>query len=154
VPQSAVSNERVAVDAIVKAEQLMQRVVPENEPEWARFIDIPYVFGEIANCFRDLGRFEQVDRFAGESAQAARRQGRARRGALSHSALAISLLGRGEVEAAAVKGAFVIDLTASVNSSRCREAVRDLQRRLRPYSQKAEVVQFNTRARDTLGLAA
>jgi hypothetical protein len=40
--------------AVTKAEDTFQHVVPENEPEWARFIDIPYIFGEAAQSFRDL----------------------------------------------------------------------------------------------------
>lgn len=130
----------------------MQFVVPENESEWARFIDIPYVFGEAVHCFRDLGRTVEINRFASESVDAARRQGRARRGALSHAALAIGHLNQGDVEAAAAKGICVVDLAGSVNSSRCVEAVRDLQCRLRPYSRIPEVQQFNIHARDQLGL--
>ncbi|HET9253687.1 MAG TPA: hypothetical protein VFO16_00615 [Pseudonocardiaceae bacterium] len=34
------------------------------------------------------------------------------------------------------------------------EAVRDLQRRLRPYASVPEVQQFNAQARDVLGLVA
>lgn len=123
---------RASVNAVIKAERTMQFVVPENEPEWARFIDVPYVFGEAGNCFRDLRRSAEIDRFAGESAVVARQQGRARRGAFSHAVLAISLLNQGEVEASAAKGILVVDLAGSVNSSRCIEAVCDLQRRLRP----------------------
>jgi hypothetical protein len=41
-----------------------------------------------------------------------------------------------------------------VNSSRCIEAVRDLQLRLRSHAGVPEVEQFNVRARDVLGLAA
>jgi hypothetical protein len=40
----------------------------------------------------------------------------------------------------------VVDLAGSVNSSRCIEAVRDLQRRLRPYASVSEVQQFSARA--------
>ena len=75
-------------------------------------------------------------------------------GALSHAALAVSALNRNDVETAALTDIHVVDLAGSVNSSRCIEAVRDLQRRLRPYTSMSEVEQFNTRARDVLGLAA
>jgi hypothetical protein len=100
-----------------------------------------------------LRESQQIERFAGESANVARQQGRARRGAFSHAALAISHLNRGDVDAAASEGMDVIELAGSVNSSRCIETVRDLQRLLRPYSNVAEVAQFNIRARDALGLA-
>jgi hypothetical protein len=84
----------------------------------------------------------------------AKQQDRARRGALSHAALAISALNRNDVETAALTSIHVVDLGASVNSSRCIETVRDLQRRLRPYASVSEVQQFSARARDVLGLAA
>jgi hypothetical protein len=138
--------------AIIQAERVFEQVVPDNEPEWARFIDNAYLFGEAAHCFRDLAQPAQIDRFAGESAHAARRQGRARRGALSHAALAISDLTRGNVEAAAAKSTHVVELAASVNSSRCLQTVQDLQRRLRPYSHLGEVKAFHLKARDLLGL--
>ncbi len=140
--------------AVAKAEATFQQVVPENEPEWARFIDLPYIFGEAAQSSRDLREPNQIQRFATESAVVAKQQGRARRGALSHAALAIAALDRNDVEAAAATSLHVVDLAGSVNSSRCIEAVRDLQRRLRPYASVPGVQKFNTRARDTLGMAA
>jgi hypothetical protein len=132
----------------------LQHVVSENEPEWARFIDMPYILGEAAQSFRDLKHPNQIERFATESATAAKQQGRARRSALSHAALAISALNRNDVETAALTSHHVVDLAASVNSSRCIEAVRDLQRRLRPYASVSEVEQFSARALEVLGLAA
>ena len=128
--------------------------MPENEPEWARFIDSAYLFGEAAHCFRDLAQPDQTDRFATESDQDAKRQGRARRGALSNAALAIAQLQRGEIEAAAAHATHVVDLASSVQSSRAVETVRDLQRRFKPYATLPAVQEFNTRARLALGTAA
>lgn len=151
----AASNDRRAAQrAVAKAEEIFQHVVPENEPEWARFIDVPYIFGEAAHCFRDLGQPNPLERFASESAAAANQQGRARRGALSQAALAVGALHRKNVEAAAAISTHVVDLAGAVNSSRCIAAVRDLQQRLRPYSDVPEVEQFKARARGVLGLAA
>jgi hypothetical protein len=143
-----------AAAAVARAERTFDRVVPEDEPEWARFIDLPYVFGEAAHCFRDLGRPAEIDRFASESAAGARKQGRARRAALSHAALAVAHLERHEVEAGAAEAVLVVDLASAVDSSRCRETVRDLQRRVKPYAALAEVQRFNARAGRLLGLVA
>jgi hypothetical protein len=151
---AALKDQRAAALAVAKAEQTFQYVVPENEPEWARFIDVPYIFGEAAHTFRDLGQADQVQRFASESVIAARQQGRARRGALSHAALAVSALHQKDIEAAVAIGTHVVDLAGTVNSARCIEAVRDLQLRLRPHSDVPEVENFNARAREALGLAA
>ncbi|MGH4025186.1 MAG: hypothetical protein ACRDRV_11470 [Pseudonocardiaceae bacterium] len=151
---ATVDDSRAASVAIAKAENIFQHVVPENEPEWARFIDVPYVFGEAAYSFRDLGDPVQVERFASESAAVAKQQGRARRGTLSHAALAASLIQRGNIEEAAATGLHVVELAASVNSSRCISAVRNLQHQLLPYTSVPEVEQFNFRARDVFGTAA
>jgi len=151
---AALNERRAAELAVAQAEATFQHVVAANEPEWARFIDVPYIFGEAAHCFRDIGQSNQVERFATESAAAASQQGRARRGALSHAALAISALDRRDVEKAATISMHVVELASAVNSARCIEAVRDLQRRLRLYTRVPEVEQFNERARELLGLAA
>jgi hypothetical protein len=151
---AALGDSRGASSSVAEAERVFGRVVHENEPEWARFIDAPYLFGEAAHCFRDLGSVSEIERFAGESARAAQQQGRARRGALSTAALAAGDLYRRDVEGAASKSLQVVELAASVNSSRCVETVRDLQRRLKPYAALDSVARFNDRARDALGLAA
>jgi transcriptional regulator with XRE-family HTH domain len=151
---AALGDGYAAARAVAAAEQTFGRIVPEEEPEWARFIDVAYVFGEAAHCFRDLGDSSQIDRFATESAEEAARQRRARRGALSNAALAIGLLTQGQPDAAAAKGRHVVDLAAEVNSSRCLETVRDLQRRLQPYAELSEVEAFNAYARDRLDCSA
>lgn len=151
---AALGDQRAAAVSVASAERTFNRVDHENEPAWARFIDRAYLFGEAAHCFRDLAEPSQIDRFAGESLDAARSQGRARRGALSETALAISELSRGNVEAAADKAVKVVRLAASVNSSRCLEAVSDLNGRFRPYNQVAGVQEFRHQANELLGIAA
>lgn len=140
-------------EAVRRAEATFEQVEPENEPEWARFIDPAYIFGEAAHCFRDIGDTAQIDRFAGESAAEAARQRRARRGALSQAALVAGDLMRKEVERAAVRGQTVVALTESVESSRCRETVRDLTNRFKAYEQVPEVQAFRWRAERLLQAA-
>lgn len=149
---AALGESAAAAAVVAEAERTFARVVPENEPEWARFIDTAYVFGEAAHCFRDIGDVTQIDRFAGESAEEAARQRRARRGALSQAALATSLILRGEPEEAAATGKRVVDLATAVNSSRCLETVRGLAGQLRPYADLPEVAAFTGYAHDRLGV--
>ncbi|WP_020522934.1 hypothetical protein [Catelliglobosispora koreensis] len=149
---SALGEREQASRKVAQAEQVFGQVVTENEPEWARFIDPAYFFGEAAHCFRDLGQPELIERFAGESLEAAQQQRRARRGALSQAALVTSQLTRGEVEAAANRAAQVVELAAMVNSSRCLEAVTDLKGRFSRYAEVPEVKLFNQRASALLGL--
>ncbi len=135
-----------AARAVVRAEQTFQHVNPDNEPEWARFIDAAYLFGEAAHAFRDLGDPTQIQRFATESSAEATRQKRARRGALSEAALAIGDLRQGEVDSAAARGLRVVDLATTVNSSRCIETVRDLTKQLKPYNSQPSVQEFRHQA--------
>ncbi|WP_245572412.1 hypothetical protein [Actinokineospora enzanensis] len=151
---ASLGDSRAALSSAVKAEEVFGQVESDNEPEWARFIDLPYVFGELAHTFRDLRMPAESERFAAESASAADSQGRARRGALSHAALAVGALERNDVETAAARALTVVDLAGSVNSWRAIETVRDLQHRLAPFATTPEVATFNDRARQVLGLAA
>lgn len=139
-----------AAAAVAQAEQALSRVDHESEPVWAKFTDAPYLFCYAALCFRDLGQPGQVERFAQESAAAARRQ---RRAVQSEAALSIADLQRHNVEAAAARALHVVDLAGSVNSWRAVATVRDLQRRTKPYATVHEVQRFNARASDLLGLA-
>jgi hypothetical protein len=128
-------------------------VVARNEAEWARFIDAAYVFGEAAHCFRDIGDVTQLKRFASESANEARRQRRARRGALSNAVLAIGDIAERDVDAAAARSIGVVKLASTVASSRCNETVRDLARRLKPYHALPRVQEFTVQANTLLGAA-
>jgi hypothetical protein len=140
-------------NAVVRAETTFQHVVPDNEQEWARFIDAAYLFGEAAHAFRDIGDPTQIQRFAAESASEAARQKRARRGALSEAALAVGDLRQGEGDAAAARGIRVIDLASTVNSSRCLETVRYLAKQLRPYRDRVSVQEFQDSAKMLLHAA-
>jgi len=133
---------RVCAVTIARAESTFQKINPENEPEWARFIDHAYVFGEFANRFRDLDDAGQAEEFATRSVRASEEQRRARRGALSQTVLAVSHVQRGEVEAAAEAGARALELARSVDSSRCTSALDDLRVRLLPHRATPEVRDF------------
>ncbi|MGC5022193.1 hypothetical protein [Micromonospora sp. DT47] len=151
---AALGDAPAAAASVARAEEVFARVQHDDEPAWAKFIDTPYLLGEAAHCFRDLKQPAEIERFATESAIGARRQGRARRGALSEAALAVADLDRSDVDAAASRATRVVELSASVNSSRAIETVRDLQRRMEPYPKVPEVQRFNARACELLGLAA
>ncbi|MGH3646658.1 MAG: hypothetical protein ACRDTM_05730 [Micromonosporaceae bacterium] len=151
---AALGDTLAATRAVTRAEASFDRVVPENEAEWARFIDAAYLFGEAAHCFRDLGDTTQITRFANDSAAEARRQRRARRGALSNAVLAIGDIASGEVESAAARGIGVVKLATTVSSSRSREAVRDLVKRTEPYREVPSVQDFHRQARSLLSPAA
>jgi hypothetical protein len=142
-----------AARAVARAESTFSRVVARNEAEWARFIDAAYVFGEAAHCFRDIGDVTQLKRFASESANEARRQRRARRGALSNAVLAIGDIAERDVDAAAARSIGVVKLASTVASSRCNETVRDLARRLKPYHALPRVQEFTVQANTLLGAA-
>ncbi|RDI54677.1 transcriptional regulator [Nocardia mexicana] len=133
--------------AINEAERAFDQIDPAAEPEWARFIDPAYICGEWANAFRDLGLPEDAEPHARRSIAYARNQNRARRGALSHAALAVTHIQTRDLEAAYVAAVRTVDLSRKVKSSRSVEAVRDVQRKMMSFGPHPLVVDFNERAR-------
>jgi hypothetical protein len=145
---------RQAAYAIAQSEAAFDHVQRDDEPEWARFIDTAYLAGEWANAFGDIARPVESARFARRSAAEARNQKRARRGALSQTALARAALTSGHVDLdVAVHNANrALDLAVSVKSSRCTKAIADLRARIQPFHTVAAARDFDERAR--LALAA
>ncbi|MFJ6566370.1 transcriptional regulator [Streptomyces sp. NPDC091292] len=133
--------------AVSASEKAAARVDYAAEPVWAKFIDPAYLHGEHANAFRDVGQAEHAAEHARQSIQHARAQKRARRGAMSQAALAVSHLQRRDLEAAHTAGVRTLDLARQVKSSRAVEAVRDVQRRMIPFGGHPLVADFNERTR-------
>ncbi|MEU5302209.1 transcriptional regulator [Streptomyces noursei] len=142
-----------AAHAVVQSEAAFGRVRPEEEQEWAAFIDPAYLHGEHANTFRDLDESKQAEEHARRSIEHARKQRRARRGAMSQAALAVSHLQRRDLEAAHAAGLRTLSLSRQVKSSRCVEAVQDLQSRMEPYGKHRLIADFNERARELVAAA-
>ncbi|MEV6681357.1 transcriptional regulator [Streptomyces erythrochromogenes] len=142
-----------AARAVAQSERAYEQVDLAEEPDWAEFIDPAYLHGEHANTFRDLGDAESAEEHARRSIKHATEQKRARRGAMSQAALAVSHLQRRDLEAAHSAGVRTIKLSAQVKSSRCVEAVQDLQRRLQPFGTHRLVADFNERARELVAAA-
>ncbi|MFD8940269.1 transcriptional regulator [Streptomyces sp. NPDC059578] len=142
-----------AAHAVAESERAYAAVDLAAEPEWAAFIDPAYLHGEHANTFRDLGDAESAEEHARRSIQDAHVQKRARRGAMSHAALAVSHLQRRDLEAAYTAGVRTLKLTGQVKSSRAVEAVQDLRRRMRPFGGHRLVADFDERARAVMGAA-
>ncbi|ANH92550.1 MULTISPECIES: hypothetical protein [unclassified Streptomyces] len=142
-----------AAHAVTQSERAYEHVDPDGEPDWAEFIDPAYLHGEHANTFRDLGDAASAEEHARRSIGHAHLQKRARRGAMSHAALAVSHLQRRDLEAAHAAGVRTLKLAGQVKSSRAVEAVGDLQRRMRPFGQHRLVADFTERARELAAAA-
>ncbi|MGW5304839.1 transcriptional regulator [Streptomyces griseoluteus] len=142
-----------AARAVVQSERAYERADLADEPDWAAFIDPAYLHGEHANTMRDLGDAAAAEEHARRSIEHAEKQQRARRGAMSQAALAVSHLQRGDLDAAYSAGVRTLRLAGQVKSSRAVEAVQDLQRRMRPFGGDRLVADFNERARDLVTAA-
>ncbi|MCM2417904.1 transcriptional regulator [Streptomyces sp. RKAG293] len=142
-----------AARAVTQSEAAYSRVRLADEQEWAAFIDPAYLHGEHANTFRDLGQAQTAEVHARQSIDHARKQRRARRGAMSQAALAVSHLQRRDLESAHAAGIRTLSLSRQVKSSRCVEAVQDLQRRMEPFGNHRLIADFNERARDLMTAA-
>lgn len=139
---AAMGNAMSAVHAIDDTERMFDRINPDDEAEWARFIDEAYVTGEIANSLRDLRDSNNAGRFAAQSVAACRRQGRARRASLSYATLAASHAERGDMEAAADAASRSLDFASDVPSIRCTIALADVRGRLAPHASNKAVGSF------------
>ncbi|HEY8983774.1 MAG TPA: transcriptional regulator [Streptomyces sp.] len=137
-----------AAHAVAQSEKAYARVENAEEPDWAEFIDPAYLHGEHANTFRDLKDAKSAEEHARRSIEHAEMQNRARRGAMSQAALAVSHLQRDNLDAAYTAGLRTLKLAGKVKSSRAVEAVQDLQRRMQPFGRHHLVADFNERARD------
>lgn len=144
---AVLGDKTATAQAVVQSESAFSRVDHANEPAWAKFIDAAYLHGEHANAFRDLGQAENAAEHARQSIQHARKQNRARRGAMSQAALAVSHLQNRDLEAAHSASVRTLDLARRVKSSRAVEAVQDVQRRMIPFGAHPLVADFNERAR-------
>ncbi|MFM9613926.1 transcriptional regulator [Streptomyces niveiscabiei] len=143
---------KAATQAVVQSEQAYERVDLAEEPDWAEFIDPAYLHGEHANTMRDLGDAAAAEEHAARSIEHAKMQNRARRGAMSHAALAVSHLQRRDLDAAYSIGLRTLKLSGQVKSSRAVEAVQDLQRRMQPFGGRL-VADFTERARELVAAA-
>jgi transcriptional regulator with XRE-family HTH domain len=140
--EAALGDAKAAARSVARSEREAAAVVPDDEPEWARFIDAAYLNGEYAHALRDVGRPRESARFAALSAADAARQHRARRGSLAHAALARSALATHDLEAAAAAGVRTVELAVSVRSSRSAEAAGDVRRRLAAHTNSPPVRDF------------
>ncbi|MFJ1592042.1 transcriptional regulator [Kitasatospora albolonga] len=143
---AVLGDKRGTARAVIKSEAAFARVTDER-PEWAKFIDGAYLHGEHANTFRDLDQPDHSAEHARKSIEYARKQNRARRGAMSHAALAVSHLQRRDLEKAHATGIRTVELARQVRSSRSVEAVKDVQRRMIPFGRHPLVADFTERAR-------
>lgn len=141
-----------ARNAVTQAETAYAKVAPgaDDEAEWALFIDPAYLNGEHAQTFQDIDEPETAALYARRSIDAARAQKRARRGAMSQAALAVSHLKRRDLEAAHAAGLRTLSLTSQVQSSRAVDAVQNLKRQMTPFGKHPLVADFSERARQLL----
>jgi len=145
---------KAAAHAVVESERSFEHIDFDTQPEWTRFIDGAYLSGQWAETFADLQRPVEAARFARRSISAAATQKRARREALSQAALARAGLARRDLDAALRAAHRAIDLSITVESSRCIAAVRDLRSRIGPYRAVTAAREFDDRAREVLAQAS
>jgi hypothetical protein len=140
--EAAMGQSQKASVSVMASQRAFDAVVPDDEPEWARFIDAAYLNGEHANTFRDLRRPRESAHFAQISADEAQHQRRARRGSLAQAAIARAALDDHDLAAAAAAALETVKLAASVQSSRSIDAVVDLRDRMQRHDRSAAIRDF------------
>lgn len=147
---AALDDAKAATHAVLESERSFERIDVANEPKWARFIDHANLSCHWADAFATLQRPVEAIRFARCSISNAAEQNRARRGALAQAALAQAALTSRDLDAALHSAHRAVDLSATVQSSRCTAAIRDLRTRISPYRTLTPARDFDDRARQAL----
>jgi hypothetical protein len=137
--------------SVTASEAAFDRVQAEDEPAWARYIDVAYLAGEYANAYKELERPDEAEHFALASIEDAKRQGRNRRGSFAQAALAQAALAGGQVDRAGAAATESARLAASVQSYRSRSNLRDLRLLLRPHRGVPAVAEFFDAAQAVAG---
>lgn len=140
--EAVLGDASAAAHSVNESERVAEDINTDAEAEWAKFIPGAYLHGEYAHAFRDLGLPDETARFAALSVAGAQQQQRARRGALAQATLARAALDRHDLDAAASAGTEAVRLAATVQSSRCVEAVGDLRGRLHGHEKSPSVAEF------------
>ncbi|MGH3908966.1 MAG: hypothetical protein ACRDTE_33020, partial [Pseudonocardiaceae bacterium] len=140
---AALGDSAGAVHAVIESERAFDSIDADAEPEWARFIDGPYLSGEWASVFAGIQRPVESIRFARRSIAEASQHGRVRREVFSQVALGRAGLAHRDLDVALRAARRAVDLSTTVHSSRCLDAVRDLRSRLSPYRSVAQAREFD-----------
>jgi tetratricopeptide (TPR) repeat protein len=123
---------RACAHALHEAEKSFEQASPDTTPAWLRYFDEAYLAARMAHCFRDLGQGKHASQYARRSLVMNDAYVRGR--AFNLALLATALTQQGEIEEACAVGMKAADLTANLNSARSVRYMRDLHRRLTPYS--------------------
>jgi transcriptional regulator with XRE-family HTH domain len=136
--------------AMSQAEDALARVQPADEPPWIRFFGIEQMHAEFAYAASDLGRHDDVRRFA--SAVPATPGQMERRRVLLASTLAASYLpaphttnpAESDIDQACATLVEIAPLLGSLTTERGRHAVAAVRSRLRPHATRPAVRQLNS----------
>jgi hypothetical protein len=140
--EAAMGDATAATHSVHLSARAWEAIQPENEPEWARFIDAAYLNGEYAHTFRNLNRSTETTMFAQRSADDAAKSNRPRREVLANVALARAALVDHDLATATAAATRAATLADTVQSSRSAAAVGDLKVRLRPHLASSNVRTF------------
>lgn len=147
---AALGEAREAAHAVAESERAFDRVDPDTEPTWAKFLDPACLAVMWAGAFADVGRPAETARFARHSIAAARAQGRVRTEVFGQERLARSALARRDVHAAVAAGRRAVELLSIVRSVQCTDAVKSLRAQIGAYRNVAAVREFDEYARVAL----
>lgn len=139
-------NAAAATHAVAESEKAHGLMRAEHTPAWAEFIDDAYLHGEHAITFRDCRDPDAAQEHAQRSIACAAAQQRARRGALSHAALADVFLQRNDLEAAHGAALQTLMLASQVRSARATGAVSAVQQRMQEFGEHHLITDFTDRA--------
>jgi Helix-turn-helix domain len=131
---------RGCLGALARAERFFLARTADNTPRWMGYFDQAYLSAKFAHALRDLGLSADAERFARASLLMSDGYNRGR---LFNTALLATVLAEtGKVEESATLAHEAVAMYESVRSTRARRYLRDIGRRLAPFSDSAHVNDF------------
>ncbi|QMU75700.1 helix-turn-helix domain-containing protein [Streptacidiphilus sp. PB12-B1b] len=150
--QARMGEEIATTRLLVRAEELLDSAVPQDEPAWIGYFTRAYLADEIAHCLHDLGRapaarVEVADALDGVGASHVRRL------AIDAALLASTWLRSGEVEQACAVAREAVGYAARTSSGRCVQRVAQFMGELASYADLPPVIELDAYVREILPAA-
>lgn len=142
---AARQDDSLCAQSLNAAERTFSRAESSNRPGWLTYFDGAYMSAKVAHCFRELGDDPRTVRFAVQSLDMS--DGYPRGRAFNLSLLAAARAAEDPLEAVRV-GDQALDIAAGISSRRSYSYLRDLRRRLTPYTGMPEVADFRHKVRE------
>lgn len=136
---------RACAASLHSSELAFERADRAEPPAWLVYLDEAYLAARFGQCLRELGEWDDAERYARRSLDMNREFVR---GQTFNTILLATTRVERDLEEACAIGTEAVELAAGLQSSRSVRYIRDLQARMRPYESEPSVQRFGDRVAD------